>query len=230
MNRLISLVVSRMRPSTVFLPILELNNLGAIPVLYRIIARNAYAHANWPGRNECTRLAVDILNVMCLSADLAEEIVATDVYSFPGGANFSGIPPLRVFRSPRRRGRNFVEIISSEVDFGDDDEDQDDDNLAGDGGENAEINEADDDDDDDDEMEVVVGSGPHLRPSLHRGTAEPANSNSTPPWGTNDGTGNPTRRGSGHGRRSAPPPGNSRRDIDRLADEPSSEDHVNGLL
>ncbi|KAL5103497.1 Protein mahjong [Taenia crassiceps] len=227
MNRLISLVVSRMRPSTIFLPILELNNLGAIPVLYRIIARNAYAHANWPGRNECTRLAVDILNVMCLSADLAEEIVATDVYSFPGGANFSSIPPLRVFRSPRRRGRNFVEIISSEVDFDDDDEDQDDENLAGDGAANVEINEADEEDDD--EMQVVVGSGPHLRPSLHRGTAEPANSNSTPPWRTNN-TGIPARRGSGHGRRPAPPPGNPRRDIDRLADEPSSEDHVNGLL
>ncbi|VDK43521.1 unnamed protein product [Taenia asiatica] len=236
MNRLISLVVSRMRPSTAFLPILELNNLGAIPVLYRIIARNAYAHANWPGRNECTRLAVDILNVMCLSADLAEEVVATDVYSFPGGANFSGIPSLRVFRSPRRRGRNFVEIISSEVGFDDDDEeeeeeeeeDQDDDNLAGDGGGNVEINETDEEDDD--EMEVVVGSGPHLRPSLHRGTAEPANSSSTSPWRTTNGTSNPTRRGSGHGRRFAPPPGNSRRDIDRLADEPSSEDHVNGLL
>nr|CDS14991.1 protein vprbp [Echinococcus granulosus] len=226
MNRLISLVVSRMRPSTTFSPILELHNLGAIPVLYRIIARNAYAHANWPGRNECTRLAVDILNVMCLSADLAEEIVATDVYSFPGGITFSGISPLRIFRSPRRRGRNFVEIIA-ETNYDDDDEDRDDENPAGGGEGNVGINEAEEDDD---EMQVVVGSGLHLRPSLHRGTAELANSNSTPPWRNNNGDNNPSRRGLGHGRRSAPPPGNSRRDIDRLADEPSSEDHVNGLL
>ncbi|KAL7063396.1 hypothetical protein AAHC03_01269 [Spirometra sp. Aus1] len=79
MNRLLALLVFRMRPDTIFAPIQELADLGAIPLLYRIIARNVYAHANWPGRCECTRIAVDILNIMSLSYNLAEAIVAADL-------------------------------------------------------------------------------------------------------------------------------------------------------
>ncbi|KAL7063397.1 hypothetical protein AAHC03_01269 [Spirometra sp. Aus1] len=75
MNRLLALLVFRMRPDTIFAPIQELADLGAIPLLYRIIARNVYAHANWPGRCECTRIAVDILNIMSLSYNLAEAIL-----------------------------------------------------------------------------------------------------------------------------------------------------------
>lgn len=85
MNRLMALLVSRMRPNMIFAPIRELSELGAIPVLYRVIARNVYAHANWPGRSECTRIAVDILNIMSLSYELAEAIVTADVYCYPDG-------------------------------------------------------------------------------------------------------------------------------------------------
>ncbi|CAH8520776.1 unnamed protein product [Heterobilharzia americana] len=96
-SRLMSLIVSRIRPDTVWQPIQQLRDCGAIDVLYRIIARNVYAHNNWPCRSECTRLAVDILNLMSITYDLADEIVVADVYSFPssiGSATFLGPTPL----------------------------------------------------------------------------------------------------------------------------------------
>ncbi|KAG5451598.1 DDB1- and CUL4-associated factor 1 [Clonorchis sinensis] len=87
MSRLISLVIARIRPDTLWPPTQQLNERGAVDVLYRIIARNVYAHNSWPCRNECTRLAVDILNLMSLTYDLADQIASTDVYSFPSGMN-----------------------------------------------------------------------------------------------------------------------------------------------
>ncbi|CAH8841961.1 unnamed protein product [Trichobilharzia szidati] len=96
-SRLMSLIISRIRPDTVWQPIQQLRDCGAIDVLYRIIARNVYAHNNWPCRSECTRLAVDILNLMSLTYDIADEIVSADVYSFPssiGSATFLGPTPL----------------------------------------------------------------------------------------------------------------------------------------
>ncbi|CAH8611913.1 unnamed protein product [Dicrocoelium dendriticum] len=88
LSRLMSLVIARIRPDTVWAPIQQLRDCGGIHVLYRIIARNVYAHNSWPCRNECTRLAVDILNLMSITYDLADEIASTDVYSFPDGLNF----------------------------------------------------------------------------------------------------------------------------------------------
>uniref|UniRef100_A0A5K3FKM0 LisH domain-containing protein n=2 Tax=Mesocestoides corti TaxID=53468 RepID=A0A5K3FKM0_MESCO len=188
MNRLLSLVVSRMRPDAVFAPIMELWELGAIPVLYRIIARNAYAHANWPGRNECTRVAVDILNVMSLCSDLADEIVTTDVYSYPGETAFASLSNL--FSSHTSEGEEDIAV-----------------------------------EDDDDEIRVVIRRAPgaalHPRPSLHRGTAEPAHTRSPEPSTPRAQTARRTAN-----RRSLLP----QADIDRLADEPSSEERVNGLL
>ncbi|KAF7253096.1 hypothetical protein EG68_07325 [Paragonimus skrjabini miyazakii] len=89
LSRLFSLVIARIRPDTVWPPTQQLRECGAIGVLYRIIARNVYAHNSWPCRNECTRLAVDILNLMSITYDLADEVASTDVYSFPSGLNSS---------------------------------------------------------------------------------------------------------------------------------------------
>ncbi|CAH8518191.1 hypothetical protein MS3_00006654 [Schistosoma haematobium] len=96
-SRLMSLIISRIRPDTVWQPTQQLRDCGAIDVLYRIIARNVYAHNNWPCRSECTRLAVDIFNLMSITYDLADEIVSADVYSFPtslSSATFLGPTPL----------------------------------------------------------------------------------------------------------------------------------------
>ncbi|KAA3676334.1 uncharacterized protein DEA37_0009134 [Paragonimus westermani] len=89
LSRLFSLVIARIRPDTVWPPTQQLRECGAISVLYRIIARNVYAHNSWPCRNECTRLAVDILNLMSITYDLADEVASADVYSFPSGLNSS---------------------------------------------------------------------------------------------------------------------------------------------
>ncbi|CAL8080772.1 unnamed protein product [Calicophoron daubneyi] len=94
LSRLISLVIARVRPDTVWPPTQQLKECGAIDVLYRIIARNVYAHNSWPCRNECTRLAVDILNLISITYDLADQIASAEVYSFPTGATaFLGSPP-----------------------------------------------------------------------------------------------------------------------------------------
>ncbi|VEL16050.1 unnamed protein product [Protopolystoma xenopodis] len=84
-----ALLVSSLSPDTVWPPAQQLHTWGAITVCFRIIARNVYAFANWPWRSDCTRLAVDILNLLALTYPLAENIAATDVYSFP---EWSGDP------------------------------------------------------------------------------------------------------------------------------------------
>ncbi|THD20911.1 HIV-1 Vpr-binding protein [Fasciola hepatica] len=96
-SRLLTLLIARIRPDTVWQPTQQLKECGAISVLYRIIARNVYAHNSWPCRNECTRLAVDILNLMCITYDLADEIASANVFSFPTGistAAFLSTSPL----------------------------------------------------------------------------------------------------------------------------------------
>uniref|UniRef100_A0A183B775 LisH domain-containing protein n=1 Tax=Echinostoma caproni TaxID=27848 RepID=A0A183B775_9TREM len=84
-SRLMALIIARIRPETAWQPTQQLKDCGAINVLYRIIARNVYAHNSWPCRNECTRLAVDILNLMCITYDLADEIASANVFCFPAG-------------------------------------------------------------------------------------------------------------------------------------------------
>lgn len=222
MTRLLALVVSRMRPDTIFHPIIELAKLGAIPVLFRVIARNAYAHSNWPGRNECTRVAVDILNIMCLSTSLAEEIVAVDVYTYPGGAAFSTISSLLAAqRSPRHRGR-VTGLILDDLEDTDGGEDNDD----GVGGEDS------------DEPRLVV-AGPPPANVLRRGTSELPNNRATqqqpPPRSARRNTNSaatprrtlPTLTPAGGGGAATPTGGG---DIDHLADEPSSDERINGLL
>lgn len=122
MTRLISMVVTRMRPQTVFQAIHDLDRLEGISLFFRIIARNVYAYENWPGRNDCTRLAVDILNIMALSYNLAETIVTTDVYSFPNRPNHSR--SLRGLRS--RSGSNILRVLLSGGRQAADDDDIDD--------------------------------------------------------------------------------------------------------
>ncbi|KAM3179601.1 hypothetical protein ACTXT7_000336 [Hymenolepis weldensis] len=121
MTRLISMVVTRMRPQIVFQAIHDLDRLEGISLLFRIIARNVYAYENWPGRNDCTRLAVDILNIMALSYNLAETIVTTDVYSFPNRPNHSR--SLRRLRS--RSGSNILRVLLGGGRQADDDDDVD---------------------------------------------------------------------------------------------------------
>ncbi|VDO12136.1 unnamed protein product [Rodentolepis nana] len=107
MTRLISMVVTRMRSHIVFQPIHDLDCLEGIPLLFRVIARNVYAYESWPGRNDCTRLAVDILNIMSLSYNLAETIATTDVYSFPNRPSHS-----RSLRGLRNRsGGNLLRVL-----------------------------------------------------------------------------------------------------------------------
>lgn len=183
MNRLISLVVSRMRPPIEFQPIQELNKLGAIPVLFRIIARNVYAYAKWPGRSECTRLSVDVLNIMCISTNLAESIAATEVYSFPLSGFIS-------------RRRSHLEIVIS------------------DGGSS-----------DDNEETTLPNQQPQNRQDGTPTPVEPSTANSTQAAGRNESS----VRGSLFVWRPGAVPGDQYRIVDHLADEPASEDHVNGL-
>lgn len=83
-------MVSRIKLDTFWSPTNQLKECGAIDLLYRIIARNVYAHSNWPGRSECTRLAVDILNLMSITYDLADDVSCADVYSFPTNISSTG--------------------------------------------------------------------------------------------------------------------------------------------
>ncbi|BHF59213.1 hypothetical protein SprV_0100216900 [Sparganum proliferum] len=235
MNRLLALLVFRMRPDTIFAPIQELADLGAIPLLYRIIARNVYAHANWPGRCECTRIAVDILNIMSLSYNLAEAIVAADVYCYPDG-QFS-IPNSEMASRHshlhhRRRRR-------------DDGEDADDD----------EEEEVDDEDGTINFPRVIVrgnhNAGPVqlidllFGPVRHRGTTNqqrqprnpratastssaPSSATTRQDAGTQDTTGpGSSRRNS---RRSGGPPRFENLEIDGHNEDSTSDERVNGLL
>ncbi|KAM7541355.1 hypothetical protein Aperf_G00000020218 [Anoplocephala perfoliata] len=191
MTRLISMVISRMRPHISFPPIQDLDRLEGIPILFRVIARNVYAYDNWPGRNDCARLAVDILNIMSLSYNLAETIVAIDVYAFPEGRDFT--------RSRiRRRPRNFGEPNIFRLFLEEEEDAEEVDGVVSDGPSSEEADDAEQLDTPS-APENAEGAGQHSRislpgsgipflpPNLHRGTAG-SNSNLNALGGTYEAT------------------------------------------
>lgn len=189
MTRLISMVVSRMRPQISFPPIHDLDRLDGIPILFRVIARNVYAYDNWPGRNDCARLAVDILNVMSLSYNLAEAIVAVDVHAFPDGRDFTRS---RIRRRRRNFGDRSILRLFLEQEDG---EEVDDDGSDGPSSEVDDVEQSDTPP----ASENTEGAGQHNRialpvsgipflpPNLHRGTAG-SNSNLNTLGGTHEAT------------------------------------------
>ncbi|KAL3315773.1 hypothetical protein Ciccas_005590 [Cichlidogyrus casuarinus] len=78
-TKCMNLLVSRIRPDMIWKPAQQLASLGAIPLLFRIISRNINAPPSWSWRSDCAKQAVDILNLMALTYNLADDISNTFV-------------------------------------------------------------------------------------------------------------------------------------------------------
>lgn len=191
MTRLISMVTSRMRPQTEFKPIDDLNNLDGIALFFRIIARNVYAFENWPGRSDCTRIAVDILNIMSLSYKLAEAIVTTDVYSFPDANIFPLSSGNRRAVRNRRSDNIFHLWLNDDDDESSDELDSEDDSST----------ETDESSSEDNEEGGEEGNGAEQAPILQNGVGESNPNSNLNPLGNDSAPSGAENTASGRARR-----------------------------